>query len=188
MPWTLPKPWENGYVATNEVIRGGIRQGKPALQRVWRKQPDAPVAPILTLPEYAAYILSQTAQVWSDDVPVGQTTRKVRVTPLGAGSTMWGSPWETYVTRDSSLGRVVRHALPSVAALNTVIADNSQVLLSIEAVPDQHATTAVNRNGYTSSAYTVFDVVKVIEAVYWDGVSAKIMHPFLGLGPVELLV
>jgi hypothetical protein len=42
MGWTLPKPWENGYVPVDEVVRGGIRQGKVPVQRVWSAESVGP--------------------------------------------------------------------------------------------------------------------------------------------------
>lgn len=43
MPWTLPKPWENGFVPVTEPTLGGPKTGKVPLQRVWKKEETPPV-------------------------------------------------------------------------------------------------------------------------------------------------
>ncbi|AUZ94751.1 hypothetical protein HOR97_gp45 [Agrobacterium phage Atu_ph03] len=40
MAWTLPKPWENGYTAVTEYIKGRAYPGN--LIRVWKKMQDMP--------------------------------------------------------------------------------------------------------------------------------------------------
>lgn len=56
MPWTLPKPWENGYTSVLEPRKGTLGTGSNNLVRVWRKQ------------DIAKYVIATTRGATSSNI------------------------------------------------------------------------------------------------------------------------
>lgn len=101
-----------------------------------------------------------------------------------------GSPWMGSFLRGGgsttrALGRIVQHALPSEAALNSQVSNSGRVLIVTSDNPSG-AQPSVTRNGYTSTAGGTSNSTKVAEASYWDWLinAPMTMDPFAGTGPV----
>lgn len=87
--------------------------------------------------------------------------------------TMWGTPHGNYFTTDSSLSRIIRHALPDLTTANENFNSSRRVRVVYAYFGSRGSYVSLNRNNYTSSSYGTFNGGYLTEIVYWDNVLGK---------------
>jgi len=104
----------------------------------------------------------------------GQYGALVAVTMLGTESgNMWGSPYNHVFNNDSTLTRVIQHAMPDRVTFDENRTKLRTVLMRLNSVGSP-STNAVTRNGYTSASYGAFASCNMTEFIYWDEVLQKL--------------
>lgn len=94
------------------------------------------------------------------------------------GSTMWGTPYGSRMTWDSSFGHVIQHCFPTQGLYNDFIAstnDSRVVCLVRSAITTGSSYISLTRNGYTSSSYGTFSGTTVDQFIYYDPNTARVM-------------
>lgn len=110
-----------------------------------------------------------------------------RTTAATASDFMQGSPWMTEVRPGWFYPcSLVRHGLVDVTAFNDQITNGGQIMFRMVATTSG-IVSAVNRNGFTSSANTSVSRQRCDLLVFWDFTlnKARQMNPYAGTGPTD---
>jgi len=102
---------------------------------------------------------------------------------FASSGTMWGSPANTpaHVTYDSTINRVLQHAVESSAAWSGIITNTLPVLVQLTFVGG-FSTSELSRNGYTSVSYAVYDCMRCDAVEFFNtdlGLGRKCTFPGL---------
>jgi hypothetical protein len=100
---------------------------------------------------------------------------KVKMPTTYAGN-LWGSPYLSYYTYDSVLGRVAQHAFPTLALANEAATNQRYVLMKSSYVGTKGPYSSVTRNGYTSLSYSTYNGAFCDDFVYFDSVAGMVMR------------
>lgn len=137
-----------------------------------------------TYAEFVTHITAKaTAGVLGWTSTAGKAAGKYRTTAAAASGPMWGSPWLSYFTYDSSTARIIQHGVPNATVFAAIVSGGTQVYLEITGSADRPSFSALDRNGFLSSSYTTYQGRQCVDLIYWDG-SPKRMNPSAGTGPV----
>jgi hypothetical protein len=100
---------------------------------------------------------------------------------------MWGSPWHTLFTYDSSAGRVIRHCCPSAAVADENFVAKRTVLIKLQYQGSKPSYVAVNRNNYSSLSYGTFNGQQAVDFIYYDATLGKVMrwNPYVDTVPKD---
>jgi len=138
-------------------------------------------------PSYADFVAHITtkavdgAATWGGTATSG-SPKKFRTTAAAAVDYGFGSSWVNNWD-STSVCTLVRHAMPTEAAFNAVVAAGSMVYYEV----DQGASgflPATNRNGFTTTDGGASQSPNFVsDLIYWDGTAAQRMNPSLGTGP-----
>lgn len=139
-----------------------------------------PASPILTYADWVSYANAQNVPALTG----GSNYRNqldpngvyVRITFDANSGTMWGTPWGDNLTYDSSVGRSVVHCLPGQAIVNESLTNKRIMLAKVKGIGTKPGFNALNRNGYTSSAYGSFTGTQIIDFLYWDNNLGQVMR------------
>lgn len=104
----------------------------------------------------------------------------------GSG-TLTGSPWggsggNGWVSRDSSLDLMMRHAMPTAGVWSSQKAEGRYVYYEATAIFSQEALS-IFRNGITSAASAGTMCRQITRLLLWTDGRPMEMQPSLGLGP-----
>ena len=107
-------------------------------------------------------------------------------TTLDASNNMYGTPYKEWFTWDSWMCTIARHAHPSLPVFNDNVTNQKQVLLRFTAISSRPSYIALNRNGFTSKAYTTYNGAQCIDFIYYDYTLESVVryNPFLDNAPV----
>jgi hypothetical protein len=92
--------------------------------------------------------------------------------------TMWGTPYGSRMTWDSSFSRVIQHCFPTQSLYNDFIAstNNSRVVCLVRSdITTGESYISLARNGYTSSTYGRFSGTTIDQFIYYDESTARVM-------------
>jgi hypothetical protein len=132
-----------------------------------------------TYSEYRSHVIGLSvdashtpASVSAMGLPSAAATTRYVVADARAptSGSMWGSPAASNqaVTSDSSMARVIQHAIESLSSLPPSAAENV-FLVTTGAAISASSFTSVSKNGYTSASYGGSFTARVFETfVYWD--------------------
>lgn len=96
----------------------------------------------------------------------------------GVTGTMWGTPYGSRFTWDSTFIRVIQHCFPTEFLFNDFInsTSNSRVVCLVRSDITTGSTyDSLTRNGYTSSAYSTFSGSTITEFIYYDPSTSRVM-------------
>lgn len=139
-------------------------------------------------PGYAQFLAHITARAvngartWNGQALVGKYTVTPNTTSQGnLVGTSYLDAFRPGV--GSSVSRAVQHGFPGSAEFSAYVAAQKAAYIEVVAVSDR-AVPALDRNGYLSAADAVVGAsAQLVELIYWDGDSARIMNPLAGTGP-----
>lgn len=131
---------------------------------------------------------SWTADNFSSVPGIGTGTfYKYYVTNISSLSeaTMWGTPWGTHFTNDSSIRRVVQHSVSSESEYLSLVSNGDPVYMRLYVTSTNNATfTSLDRNGYTSLSYTNSARSRFGEIFWYSSADNKVYtsQPYAQIG------
>lgn len=106
----------------------------------------------------------------------GRNSGYAKIIPNNLTNSMWGSSYGTNFTYDSYLNSVACHAFPDQSLLAHSIDTGKYCALKIAYLGRLTAYSSVSRNGYTSKAYGAFDGCALVDFIYYDNITKKMMR------------
>lgn len=93
------------------------------------------------------------------------------------GGTMWGTPYGSRMTWDSSFGHAIQHCFPTQELYNDFIANTYRRVVCLVRSPITSGSSyiSLSRNGYTSSTYGTFSGLTVDQFIYYDPNTERVM-------------
>jgi hypothetical protein len=126
-----------------------------------------------TYADFAAYANGMSATNYAGTTATYSYSGWARVNSgLAESGTMWGSSWADYYTYDSTLNRVIQHAMPSYAEFQNQVSNSAIVMLQVYPTSDT-ATNSVSRNSYTSNSYVAYPAAYVLQIQFFDFTLGK---------------
>lgn len=142
----------------------------------------------VVIDEYKRFVLELTSDNTNKAVTYNQTYSGINSagaynriymygTSLTSG-TMWGTPYGSRMTHDSSFCRVIQHCFPTQELYNDFVAstNNSRVVCLVRsAITSGASYISLARNGYTSSSYGSFSGTTIEQFIYYDKNTSRVM-------------
>lgn len=123
--------------------------------------------------------------------PVGYPKRVRVVASAAPTGEMAGSPYGSWFWTGAAWARVVQHAMPSLAAVNALMAAGQAVYLEVGAEV-QDGATPLDRNGYLSKSYGPWNdnYANLVDFRWWDDPAKKAWryNPRTMSAPVEFVL
>lgn len=128
-----------------------------------------------TYADFLAYITSDAGITQANGAQAYPSPNTILVSNIGDYGTMWGSSWAHRFTDDSTLSRIIQHALPSLEIFQDQIANSRKVILILESYGSVNCASR-NRNGYLSEAYTTYTCNVCTKITYWNNLLGKAFY------------
>ncbi|QZA71068.1 hypothetical protein AH06_299 [Erwinia phage AH06] len=99
---------------------------------------------------------------------------------------MYGTPYKEWLTNDSWLATIARHAHPSLDVFTNNLSKQPQVLMKFTALSSRTSYIALDRNGYLSKSWSTYTGCQCLDFIYYDYTIGSVMrwNPFAGNDPV----
>lgn len=129
---------------------------------------------------YDAFITAVASMTALTEGTSPQSTVGYRKSQLStATGTMWGSPWLSVATYDSTSHRIIQHAFPDLASYTENVRSKRTVAVKYQfdtVTNHEDGFKSQVRNGYTSVAYGRFNASYVRDFIYYDASIGKMMR------------
>lgn len=144
----------------------------------------------MTYPQFLVWLNNNVGRYTADTssspsslYPNAYVRRTVDSDPSG---TMWGTPYLSWYTHDSTWAKIIRHAVSSEAVFNYILTNKQFVLVKQGPYTNRPSYLGINRNGYSSVSYSTFNGRQCIDMIYFDVTLGVVMrwNPSVGGTPV----